>query len=175
MKAALLMFAEYNRWANARILKACDELTSEEYHRDLGAFFRSVHGTLDHLLVADLIWMHRFTGLGDSLDSLDEVLTEDFASLKERRESVDGRILGFIQQLNESDIMRPILYRTIRKPLVMEQPLGSAMFHFFNHQTHHRGQAHAFLTMLGKKPEALDMIYFQRETGIGMSKDASAA
>ena len=73
--------------------------------------------------------------------------------------------------MQERDFLRTIIYRTVRKPLVMQQPLGAALFHFFNHQTHHRGQVHAMLTQLGHRPAALDMIYFQRETGVWMARE----
>ncbi|WP_349360868.1 DinB family protein [Stappia sp.] len=169
MKATFRMLAQYNEWANARLIADARKLTDEEYHRDLGAFFRSVHGTLDHLLVADLVWMQRFTGEGDPLDSLDEALTEDLGELAKRREKLDARLRSFVETSSEADFLRNILYRTIRRPLVTEQPLGAALMHVFNHQTHHRGQVHAFLTMLGQTPQALDLIYFQRDSGVGMA------
>ncbi|KZL12514.1 DinB family protein [Pseudovibrio axinellae] len=172
MKAAFEMYAAYNQWANNLLLKECDAITSDEYHRDLGVYFHSIHGTMDHQLVADKVWLYRFSGQGDPIDSLDEQMTGDFATLREKRALLDTRICSVIDQMQEKDFLRTIIYRTVRKPLVMQQPLGAALFHFFNHQTHHRGQVHAMLTQLGRSPAALDMIYFQRETGHWMAKEA---
>ena len=169
MKAVFRMLSRYNAWANARLLEDVETLPEDAYLRDLGTYFQSVHGTLDHLLLADMVWLQRFTGEGDAIDSLDEVLTEEFQDLKRQREKIDTRLIAFVDMCSEADVMRNIIYRTIRRPLVMEQPLGAAMMHVFNHQTHHRGQVHAMLTMLGKTPKALDLIYFQRDTGLGMA------
>lgn len=171
MKAAFVMYAAYNQWANDLLLKECEAITTDEYHRDLGTYFNSIHGTMDHLLVADKIWLHRFSGQGDPIDSLDETLTGDLTVLKEKRLVLDSRICAVIDQMLEKDFMRTMIYRTVRKPLVMQQPLGAALFHFFNHQTHHRGQVHAMLTQIGRKPAALDMLYFQRGTGHWMAKE----
>ncbi len=171
MKAAFVMYAAYNQWANNLLLKECEEITADEYHRDLGVYFNSLHGTMDHQFVADKVWLYRFTGQGDPIDSIDEQLTGDFATLKEKRILLDNRICSVVDQMQEKDLLRTIIYRTVRKPLVMQQPLGAALFHFFNHQTHHRGQVHALLTQLGRSPEPLDMIYFQRETGQWMAKE----
>lgn len=171
MKAAFVMYAAYNKWANELLLAECDQINSEEYHRDLGVYFNSIHGTLDHQLVADKLWLHRFTGEGEAFDSLDDGLTGDFAGLKDKRRATDERICSAIDQMQEKDFLRTMIYRTVRKPLIMQQPLGAALFHFFNHQTHHRGQVHAMLTQLGRTPAPLDMIYFQRETGHGMARE----
>ncbi len=171
MKAVFVMYASYNKWANDLLLQECEQVTTEEYHRNLGVFFDSIHGTMDHLYVADKVWLYRFTGQGDPIDSIDEQLTSDFATLQEKRRQLDDRICSVIDQMQEKDFLRTIIYRTVRKPLVTQQPLGAALFHFFNHQTHHRGQVHAMLTQQGRTPAALDMIYFQRETGQWMAKE----
>ncbi|MDD7908895.1 MULTISPECIES: DinB family protein [Pseudovibrio] len=171
MKAAFVMFAAYNQWANNLLLEECAQLDEADYHRDLGVYFNSIHGTLDHQLVADRLWLYRFTGEGEAYDSLDDTLTGGFADLREKRKLMDERIISVIDRMQERDFMRTLIYRTVRKPLVMQQPLGAALFHFFNHQTHHRGQVHGMLTQLGRTPEAVDMIYFQRETGLGMARE----
>ena len=78
------MFAAYNNWANSRIYEAAAELTGDEFERDTGAFFKSMMGTLNHLLVADRIWMKRFTGEGDAPAALDATVHRDFAKLRLR-------------------------------------------------------------------------------------------
>ncbi|ADZ70813.1 DinB family protein [Polymorphum gilvum] len=169
MKAYMRMMAGYNHWANTRLLEDCTGLSDEEYHRNLAAYYRSIHGTLDHLLLADMIWLVRLYGEGEAFDTFDMTLTEDLASLKAERDILDARLIAYIDQVTEGELLQPIRYRTILNPVVIQQPIGAALVHVFNHQTHHRGQVHAFLTMLGRKPRALDLIHFQRESGLGMA------
>jgi uncharacterized damage-inducible protein DinB len=163
------MFAGYNAWANERLYDAAGNLSDADYRADHGAFFKSVHGTLNHLLVGDRIWMQRFTGTGDAPRRLDVVLHEDFESLREARRAEDLRISRFCSELGEEQINRDFSYRTIVNATTITQPLAPALDHFFNHQTHHRGQVHALLTAIGGRDFApsLDLILFQRETGLG--------
>ena len=156
------MFAHYNAWANNRLYEAAARLSSEQYRADRGAFFKSVHGTLNHLLVTDRIWMHRFTGEGDAPNRLDAILFETFDELRAAREAEDRRILRFVAGLDDRRIEGSIKYRRVSSPEEFEQALAPALAHWFNHQTHHRGQVHALLTgLLGQAPE-LDLLYFQR-------------
>ena len=167
MKAHYLMFARYNRWANARVYAAAGALVDADYRADRGAFFKSLHGTLNHLLVADRIWMRRFTGTGETADRLDAILFETLAELEAARRAEDDRIVDWIEGLDEAALAGQIRYRAVSVPREYEQDLAPALAHFFNHQTHHRGQAHAILTGLcGRAPE-LDLLFFQREAGIG--------
>jgi uncharacterized damage-inducible protein DinB len=167
MKARYTMFAGYNRWANARIYDAAGNVPDADYRADRGAFFKSLHGTLNHMLVADRIWMRRFTGSGEAPTQLDAILFDDFAALREARRAEDERIAAYIEALTETDLSGRLQYRTITNPATIDQELGPALDHFFNHQTHHRGQAHCLLTaILGDAP-SLDLIVYQRETGVG--------
>ena len=86
------MFGHYNVWANARLYDAAARLGNDQYLADRGAFFKSVHGTLNHLLATDRIWMRRFTGEGDAPDRLDAILFETFDGLRAAREAEDRRI-----------------------------------------------------------------------------------
>ena len=162
------MFAIYNEWANERLYEAAGRLTEADYRDDLGAFFRSMHGTLNHMLVADRIWLQRFTGEGEVPAQLDAILFDDLEQLRDARRAEDARILGFVGGLDETALAGPILYRTLSSPQEIEQPLAPALLHFFNHQTHHRGQAHCLLTQLSGDAPSFDLIVFQRETGIGL-------
>lgn len=156
------MFAHYNRWANERVYAETARLTREEINQRTGAFFGSLGGTLNHLLVADRIWLNRFTGNGPRPQRLDEVLFEDFAALREARQQEDRRIIDWIGSLDASDIEGTFTYVPVTSPQPVTQTLGPAVAHFFNHQTHHRGQAHMILTTLGRPSLALDLIYYQR-------------
>jgi len=163
------MFAGYNSWANERIYNAAAKLTPDEYRADRGAFFKSIHGTLNHLLAADRIWMKRFTGKGDAPTRLDAILHEDLAALRSARDREDARIAAYIAQLTEAELAATFSYLTITNPKTVTQPLAPALDHFFNHQAHHRGQAHAILTGLKGRDfaPALDLVLYQRETGSG--------
>jgi uncharacterized damage-inducible protein DinB len=164
------MFAGYNAWCNERLYAAASALSDADYRVDRGAFFKSVHGTLNHLLVGDRIWMHRFTGEGELPKSLDAILYEDFAALRAARRAEDTRISGYLESLSDADLAGSIRYRTFVNPATIEQQLAPALDHFFNHQTHHRGQAHALLSgVIGNAATpSFDLIIYQRETGVGL-------
>jgi uncharacterized damage-inducible protein DinB len=167
MKARYAMFAAYNAWANQRIYEAAEKLSDSDYRADRGAFFKSVHGTLNHLLVADRIWMYRFTGTGEHPPSLDSVLHTDFPNLHAARRAEDARILAYVDGLSEQALAGSIRYRPMTNPRPVEQELAPALDHFFNHQTHHRGQAHGLLTAITGDAPSLDLVVFQRQAGIG--------
>jgi uncharacterized damage-inducible protein DinB len=167
MQAHFASFARYNAWANRLLYDAAAALSDADYRADRGAFFKSLHGTLNHLLVADRIWMQRFTGEGAAVDPLNAILYDRLAELRTAREAEDGRIIAYVDGLDEAQLAGTISYRRVSTPDVFVQKLAPALSHFFNHQTHHRGQAHAILTGLtGKAPE-LDLLYFQRLADAG--------
>lgn len=167
MIAHFRMFAGYNAWANARLFAAVAELSDADYRADRGVFFKSVHGTLNHLLVTDRIWLKRCSDLGDAPDRLDAILFEAFADLKAAREQEDRNILSYIAGLDAAALAGTIRYRRASTPEMFEQDLAPVLAHWFNHQTHHRGQAHAMLTGLtGVAPE-LDLLFYQRAIAAG--------
>jgi uncharacterized damage-inducible protein DinB len=156
------MLGHYNAWANDRLYDAAARLDDAQYRADRGAFFKSVHGTLNHLLATDRIWMQRFTGAGDAPARLDAILFDRFDELRAAREAEDSRIVTYVDSLDEARIAGTIRYRRVSTPEWFEQQLAPALAHWFNHQTHHRGQVHALLTGLtGEAPE-LDLLFFQR-------------
>jgi uncharacterized damage-inducible protein DinB len=124
-----------------------------------------MHGTLNHLLTADRVWMHRFTGQGSSPDRLDAIQHERLAELRMAREAEDRRISAYIETLGEAALAGNIRYRRVSTPDEFVQPLMPALDHFFNHQTHHRGQAHSVLCGLGRRDLVLDLLMYQREAG----------
>lgn len=163
----LLMMATYNRWANRRLYAAAAALDDDRYRQAVGVYFRSVHGTLNHLLVADRIWMHRLQGSGEQPRALDVILFEDLASLTAARALEDERIVSFVASLAETALDAVCEYRTLNGT-PQRQPLREILAHLFNHQTHHRGQAHAALTCLGvTEPPSLDLLIMQREVAAG--------
>ncbi|MBV8193312.1 MAG: damage-inducible protein DinB [Alphaproteobacteria bacterium] len=162
MREHYTSFAGYNAWANQRLYEAAAALSDAEYRADRGAFFKSMHGTLNHLLVTDRIWLQRFTGEGSAPDRLDAILHERLDALRTAREAEDRRIVDWIGSLDDSKLQGVIRYRRVSTPEAFVQPLMPALDHWFNHQTHHRGQAHMILTSLGKMAPELDLLYYQR-------------
>lgn len=162
MKQHFMMFSTYNRWANSRIYEAAADLSEEEFNRDAGAFFGSMMGTLNHVLAADRIWMKRFTGEGDAPAKLDTILHRAFPSLKVAREAEDLRIMNWVETLEGPALTGRFTYMTATDMRTISQRLSPALAHFFNHQTHHRGQSHMILTVLGRPSVPLDLVYFQR-------------
>ena len=163
MKAHYQAFARYNAWANHRLYAAAAELSDAEYRADRGAFFKSMHGTLNHLLTADQVWMHRFTGQGPSPERLDMIQHEPLAELRRAREAEDKRIVDYVDHLSGPELAGTIRYRRVSTPEEFVQALEPALAHFFNHQTHHRGQAHTILCTFGHRSLVLDLLAYQRE------------
>jgi uncharacterized damage-inducible protein DinB len=162
MKQHFMMFAAYNQWANGRIYDAAADLADEEFGRDVGVFFGSMMGTLNHMLTADRVWMKRFTGERDAPASLDKILHRALPVLRMAREAEDKRIIDWIAGLSDKALSGRFTYMTVSDMRTVSQRLAPALDHVFNHQTHHRGQAHAILTILGRPSVPLDLIYFQR-------------
>lgn len=163
LKSHFVTIAKYNAWANARLYKMARELPDEAYRKNVGAYFGSLQGTLNHILNADRIWMRRMTGTGEHPDKLNAIAFEDLPSLQAAREAEDDRILQFIEGLTDADLDQEWSYHTL-DGAPQRQPLYETLAHFFNHQTHHRGQAHAILTALGvAEPAPLDLLMMFRE------------
>jgi len=154
--------AAYNRWANARLYEAALALDEEAYRRPVGVFFSSLHGTLNHLLLTDRIWLKRLIGEGDHPDRLDAILYDDRLELAAARAAEDQRLVRVVDGFEEEAYARPIVYRTTRG-VAHEQVLADILAHLFNHQTHHRGQAHACLSILTHaEPPSLNLLTLQR-------------
>jgi uncharacterized damage-inducible protein DinB len=162
MKTHFQMFAAYNQWANAVLYSAAEQLSVEDYKLDRGAFFKSVHGTLNHTLVADRIWMKRFTGEGDAPKRLDAIICDDLQKLSIERRREDQRIIAWLSGIDAKALAGRFTYTAITDMRTISQRLAPALAHFFNHQTHHRGQVHGLLTGFGREAPVLDLVYFQR-------------
>ena len=166
MLAQFQHFAGYNAWANQRVYEAAAKLSDEQVWRDVGLFFGSVAGTLNHILVADRVWMKRFTGIGDHPARLDAILHRDLAELRAAREAEDARIIAYAGGLTPEQLEDVFSYRKMTAPDVVTSKLWPDLLHVFNHQTHHRGQAHTGLSILtGEEPPSLDMIQYARAKG----------
>jgi len=154
------LFARYNHWANQTLYSAVATLPPEEIGRDRNGFFRSILGTLNHILVGDRIWLARMRGEEYGwFRSLDQTLHSDFIELREARETTDRCILDLVPAL---PLAGDLAYANSRgEPCSV--PRSLVLGHFFNHQTHHRGQVHGMLSQAGANPPALDLLYFPRD------------
>lgn len=159
---SLRMMAGYNRWMNERLYGMCEGLSDEERKRDRRAFFRSIHGTFNHLLLTDRGWMARFHGKPWPFASLDEELYANFAELRRERGRTDQEIEEFLAGIAPERLDTPFSYENYAGEK-FNHPLGPAIVHLFNHQTHHRGQVTTLLYQSGIDPGVTDALVFYRE------------
>jgi uncharacterized damage-inducible protein DinB len=168
-RSHVALMAAYNEWMNARLYAAAARLPAAELAADRKAFFGSIIGTLNHIVVGDTFWLKRFAthpSRHAALDpvralplpaSLDAVLFAELAPLLERRTLLDGVINALAAALTEEDL-RHVLHYANTKGVAAQKPMSSLLVHFFNHQTHHRGQATALLHQAGQDMGVTDLL-----------------
>jgi uncharacterized damage-inducible protein DinB len=169
LKEHFELLAAYNQWMNSKVYAAAGKLSATDLAKDRGAFFCSILGTLNHILVGDTIWLKRFAihpsclnslrGVADlqSPESLDQVLFEDIGILAEQRIWLDRQIVNWTAELSEGDLDFVLSYRNT-KGIVANKRYSSLMLHFFNHQTHHRGQVSTLLSQAGVDVGVTDLL-----------------
>lgn len=150
------LMAAYNAGANAILYDAVAQLPDDEYRKQRPAFFGSIHGTLNHILLGDRIWMTRFEGGTHPSTDLDAILYDDFRELRTARVAMDQRIVDFVEALDESFAASSIRYVN-NAGVWAEDPISVLLPHVFNHQTHHRGQVHGLLSQTNVPPPSLDL------------------
>ncbi|MBL8699348.1 MAG: damage-inducible protein DinB [Alphaproteobacteria bacterium] len=156
--------ARYNQWANRRLYAACARLPERAYLQPRPSFFGSIHATLNHILVGDRIWMGRFTGHESGIRALDQILYPEFAGLQVARQAEDAQIINFVDALDLPTLNSTLRYKRLTEPRdSMATPLRLTLGHFFNHQTHHRGQVHGLLSQTDVPPPPLDLLLWIRE------------
>ena len=168
--AQFRLMSRYNTWVNGRLYEIAATLTDDERRRDLGAFFHSVHGTFNHLLLADRHWMSRFATwtphkfqafegalLEPVLGRLSRELYADFGELRAQRHATDAVLEAWLSELEPPMLPLPMRYANSRG-VVREHPLWFAIAHLFNHQTHHRSQAMTLIQQLGHDYGATDFL-----------------
>lgn len=143
-----IIMANYNQWMNQRLYQLVATLSDEQRKEDRGAFFGSIHHTLNHLLLGDQAWLQRFQGQPVTMKSPRDIVHDDFGLLQQARQEMDEQILAWAQALatrydNEQLRFYSVTYQ---KEIVM--PLFAAVMQFFNHQTHHRGQITTLLSQM---------------------------
>jgi uncharacterized damage-inducible protein DinB len=155
--------ARYNRWMNRALYDCSARLSDSQRKEDVGAFFKSLHGTLNHLLVGDSVWMGRFEGPAFVPASLAQELHADFDELRRARAAMDDRILRWAAALTGEKLAGELRYTSIVNPAPRVMPMPLAVTHFFNHQTHHRGQATTLLMQRGIDPGVTDLMWVAQQ------------
>ena len=158
--------AAYNSWQNENLYAAADDLSEAERRADKGAFFGSIHATLSHLLWGDLRWMSRFADVAPPNQpnipaSVDEC--DDWRELKTRRITADKAIIDWAAGLSSEDLAGDLTWYSGAAGRDETRPLAMLITHFFNHQTHHRGQVHCLLTASGAKTDDTDLFLMPAE------------
>ncbi len=169
LKSNFELMADYNQWMNKSIYEAASKLSASKLSENRGAFFGSIIGTLNHILVGDTIWLKRFADHPSKLkalepirdfqkpQTLDVILYTDFEKLLSAREEMDITIQEFICELSDEVISSPLVYSNT-KDEPFTKNLGYLIQHFFNHQTHHRGQVSTLLSQAGVDLGVTDLL-----------------
>jgi uncharacterized damage-inducible protein DinB len=163
------LMARYNEWMNAKLYEAAASLPPEQVSADRQAFFGSILGTLNHLVVADTVWLKRFAAHPAHYAALDPIRAQpvparldqpqaaDLPGLRARRAALDRLIVDWAGAIAEPDLDRALDYQNMKgEPL--RKNFFSLLMHFFNHQTHHRGQATTLLTQAGVDVGVTDLL-----------------
>ena len=168
------LFAKYNLWMNEKLFAAAAQLSEHDLKQDKGAFFGSVLGTLNHLMVGDIAWLKRFATEPDtfrSLDSLREMNTpesldiqlyDDLEPLQRARQKLDAAIVSFCDEVSDAQLAEKLSYQNFQGDSYRDQ-LGLLLQHLFNHQTHHRGQLTTLLSQMGVDVGPTDLLVCIRE------------
>ena len=153
------LLTKYNRWINRRLFDVCACIPDADRKRDMGAFFGSIHGTFNHLLLADRLWMGRLTSKPFAITSLSQELYAEFDVLRSEREAEDRRLSDWVARLNEGDLDKEIDYVSAVDKLPRCFRIEDILLHLFHHQTHHRGQITTLISQLGRDFGETDLLF----------------
>jgi uncharacterized damage-inducible protein DinB len=154
--------ASYNRWQNETLYAAASTLTDAQRKEPRGAFFGSIHATLNHLVWADQIWMSRFAGTPQPKAATVPTSVDmypDWDDLVRERRAFDEVIIGWAERLDPAWLEGDLTWYSGAAGREVTKPKAVLLTHFFNHQTHHRGQVHCMLTQCGAKPGVTDLSF----------------
>jgi uncharacterized damage-inducible protein DinB len=151
--------ARYNRWMNERIFALAGELTDDERKRECGAFFGSLHRTLNHILWGDRVWLGRFTSDPCTVAPYGADMFDKFAALTREREATDTAVLAWTGRVTDAWLASTLEYRAASDGRRRQLPAWIAATHLFQHAAHHRGQVTTLLKQAGKDPGVTDLPY----------------
>jgi uncharacterized damage-inducible protein DinB len=153
----VLLMANYNAWMNEKVYSACSTLTDEQRKQPRGAFFKSIHGTLNHLLWADRANLNRLLEWNLPFGKPDDIVFDDFADMRAERARLDGLLLAWSENLEEGKLSEPYELVSVTYKRRRRMPRYLLVVQIFNHQTHHRGQLTTLLTQLGLDVGSTDL------------------
>lgn len=165
-KDYVLTMSRYNTWQNSQLIDIVDVMDQADLGQDRGAFFGSIQSTLGHLLWGDLLWMSRLDAASPATKIPPHESAQAFATKEDwtaERLRCDGRICAWAERLQTDDLKRDLTWIYSFDNVQVTKPLGLVITHFFNHQTHHRGQVHAMLTAAGQAAPVSDLSYLPKE------------
>lgn len=154
----LQLQARYSQWVNQRLYDACANLTDDERKQDRGVFFHSIHGTWNHLLLGDRVWLARLQGQPVPYQRLDLELYADFGELRAAQTDCDQALLDWIQGLQTDDLQRRIAFRSLSTGQDKDLSVATMLTTLLIHKTHHRGQITALLSQCGCDYGDIDFI-----------------
>ena len=169
MHEHIQLLAKYNQWMNEKVYAAAGHLSADELAVNRGAFFGSILGTLNHIMVGDRVWLSRFAkhpSHHKALEpiravaaptALNQILFTDFSELQVHRVALDTVTKEWAASLTDADLAQTLDYASM-KGTVSKKHFGSLLLHFFNHQTHHRGQVTTLLSQAGQDVGATDLL-----------------
>ena len=169
LKQNFQLLAQYNQWMNTKIYDVISSISSDEISKDRGAFFGSILGTLNHILVGDLAWLNRFKRHPATFVSLEhieelpipsainQILYSDFVELRKARKKVDDVFVALCEEVDDNSLETALPYKNMRGEK-MNKRFSSVLQHVFNHQTHHRGQLTTLLSQMGIDFGVTDLI-----------------
>jgi len=156
--------AKYNLWANNRIYNALKKMSDKDRKENRKAFFKSIHNTMNHILLADLLYRQRIEKKPITFTSLDEVIFEDFSELEFEHRKNDKWYIGFCCSLSPLDLEKDFPFEAVgldeREHFSLS--FGTCLTNLFQHQIHHRGQVHHMINHAGKNPPPVDIVKFAR-------------
>ncbi len=161
------LMARYSRWMNERLCALLSEFADEERKRDRGAFFGSMHGTLNHLLWGDRVWLGRFIGDACAHPAFGRDMYADFDGLRRERDITDTRILDWAGHVTPEWLGGELVYTSAADGKVRILPRAAAVVHLFNHGTHHRGQLTTLIRQAGRDPGVTDLPWLPGLTRVG--------
>jgi uncharacterized damage-inducible protein DinB len=151
------LMARYNRWMNERLYALVATMDDAERMRDRGAFFGSIHGTLNHLLWGDRIWLGRFVDEPFTEPAFGAAMYADFAELARERDATDRAMLDWAGNVRPDWLAGTLVYASRVDGRTRELPRAVAAVHLFNHGTHHRGQLTTLMKQAGVDPGVTDL------------------
>ncbi|MDE0114184.1 MAG: hypothetical protein OXN84_18090 [Albidovulum sp.] len=156
--------ARYNAWANNRIYNALSRIDDSSRKKNRKAFFGSIHNTMNHILLADLIYRERLEKKPTTYTRLDEVLYDDFDELVSAHRENDKWYVGFCEDMDPAELEGPLSFKAVGMDSdeYFSLPLRLCLSNLFQHQIHHRGQVHHMISHAGENPPPVDIVKYGR-------------